>query len=234
MLARPQALTGPQTGALQRILTNVYLWMTGGLALTGVVSLGVASSPALLRAFFSNPLIFFLLIGGELALVFYLSLRIQKMSPFAATVAFASYSALNGVTLAPLFLVYTGTSIAQVFFITAATFAGMSAYGYLTKRDLSRVGSIVGMALWGLIIASLVNIFLRSEGFSLIISYVGVLIFVGLTAYDTQILKQWATQIDPSDESVYVRFSIMGALKLYLDFINLFLFLLRIMGSRRD
>ncbi|ADN02970.1 Bax inhibitor-1/YccA family protein [Spirochaeta thermophila] len=234
MLARPQALTGPQTGALQRILTNVYLWMTGGLALTGVVSLGVASSPALLRAFFSNPLIFFLLIGGELALVFYLSLRIQKMSPFAATVAFASYSALNGVTLAPLFLVYTGTSIAQVFFITAATFAGMSAYGYLTKRDLSRVGSIVGMALWGLIIASLVNIFLRSEGFSLVISYVGVLIFVGLTAYDTQVLKQWATQIDPSDESVYVRFSIMGALKLYLDFINLFLFLLRIMGSRRD
>ncbi|AEJ62333.1 protein of unknown function UPF0005 [Spirochaeta thermophila DSM 6578] len=234
MLARPQALTGPQTGALQRILTNIYLWMTGGLALTGVVSLGVASSPTLLRTFFSNPLIFFLLIGGELALVFYLSLRIQKMSPFAATVAFASYSALNGVTLAPLFLVYTGTSIAQVFFITAATFAGMSAYGYLTKRDLSRVGSIVGMALWGLIIASLVNIFLRSEGFSLIISYVGVLIFVGLTAYDTQILKQWATQIDPSDESVYVRFSIMGALKLYLDFINLFLFLLRIMGSRRD
>ncbi|MFQ3619773.1 MAG: Bax inhibitor-1/YccA family protein [Spirochaetales bacterium] len=217
------------------ILRNVYIWMSLGLALTGIVAVGVGTNPRLVYALVSNPLLFFGLIIGQLGLVFYLSARIQSMSAGAATVSFATYAALNGITLSLIFLAYTGTSIASAFFITAGTFAAMSVYALTTKRDLSGLGHYLRMTLIGLIIASLVNMFLRSSGMEWMISVVGILLFVGLTAYDTQIIKGWNQQAAyTSDESIFIRISIIGALKLYLDFINLFLFFLRFMGRSRD
>ena len=216
------------------ILRNTYLWMTGGLALTGVVALGVASNPTIVQALVSNLILFFGLIVAELILVIYLSRKIMTLSPGAAVGGFAAYAALNGITLSVIFLAYTGTSIATVFFITAGTFAGVSLYAVTTRRDLSGIGHYLIMGLWGIIIASLVNFFLRSETLYWIISYVGVAVFIGLTAYDTQIIKRWSDQYgDSLPEADYMRLSILGALKLYLDFINLFLFFLRIFGRRR-
>jgi FtsH-binding integral membrane protein len=216
------------------ILRNTYLWMTGGLALTGVVAYAVASNPTIVQALVSNMILFFALIVGELILVIYLSRRIMTLSPGAAVGGFALYAALNGVTLSFIFLAYTGTAIARVFFITAGTFAGVSLYAATTRRDLSGIGQYLIMGLWGIIIASLVNFFLRSETLYWIISYIGVAVFIGLTAYDTQIIKRWSDQHSDSVAEVdYMRLSILGALKLYLDFINLFLFFLRIFGRRR-
>ena len=216
------------------ILRNTYLWMTGGLALTGVVAFGVASNPSIVRALVMNRFLFFGLIIAELILVIALSRRIMTLSPGAAVGGFALYAALNGVTLSLIFLAYTGTSIARVFFISAGTFAGVSLYAATTRRDLSGIGPYLIMALWGIIIASLVNFFLRSESLYWIISYIGVALFIGLTAYDTQIIKRWSDQhSDSLGETDYMRLSILGALKLYLDFINLFLFFLRIFGRRR-
>ena len=217
------------------ILRNVYLWMTFGLALTGIVALGIASNPRFVIALVSNPLLFFGIIIAELVLVMYLSARIHAMSPGAATIAFSAYAALNGVTLSLIFLAYTGTSIASAFFITAGTFGAMSLYAVTTKRDLSGLGYYLTMGLIGIIIASIVNMFLRSPGMEWMISVVGVLLFVGLTAYDTQIIKTWNKETAyTADESLFIRISIMGALKLYLDFINLFLFFLRFFGRRRN
>ena len=217
------------------ILRNVYLWMSLGLALTGVVALGIASNPRLVIGLASNPLLFFGVILAELGLVMYLSARIHVMSAGAATIAFATYAALNGVSLSLVFLAYTGTSIASAFFITAGTFGAMSLYAITTKRDLSGIGNYLMMGLLGLIIASIVNIFLRSSGMEWMISVVGVLLFVGLTAYDTQIIKSWNQQASyTADESIFIRISIIGALKLYLDFINLFLFFLRLFGRNRE
>ena len=157
------------------------------------------------------------------------------MSPGTATIAFSAYAALNGVTLSLIFLAYTGTSIASAFFITAGTFGAMSLYAVTTKRDLSGLGYYLTMGLIGIIIASIVNMFLRSPGMEWMISVVGVLLFVGLTAYDTQIIKTWNKETAyTADESLFIRISIMGALKLYLDFINLFLFFLRFFGRRRN
>jgi FtsH-binding integral membrane protein len=216
------------------IIKNTYLWMTGGLALTGVVALAVASNPSIVRALVTNRLLFFAIIIAELVLVIFLSRRIMTLSPGAAVGGFAAYSILNGITLSLVFLAYTGTSIAAVFFVTAGTFAGVSLYAVTTKRDLSGIGHFLIMALWGIIIASLVNFFLRSEALYWIISYAGVALFIGLTAYDTQIIKRWSDQYgDRLGEAAYMRISILGALKLYLDFINLFLFFLRIFGRRR-
>jgi FtsH-binding integral membrane protein len=219
------------------VLRNVYLWMTGGLALTGVVAMGVASSPAVVQALARQPLLFFGLIIGELVLVIFLSRRLMTLSPGAATAGFALYAGLNGVTLSLIFLAYTGAVISRVFFITAGTFAAASLYATTTKRDLSRAGHYLIMGLWGIIIASLVNLFLRSEALYWVMSYVGVALFIGLTAYDTQMIKRWSDQLAAQGESLaeadYVRISILGALKLYLDFINLFLFFLRIFGRRR-
>jgi len=216
------------------ILRNTYLWMTGGLALTGVVAFGVASNPSIVQALVMNRFLFFGLIIAELILVIALSRRIMTLSPGAAVGGFALYAALNGVTLSLIFLAYTGTSIARVFFISAGTFAGVSLYAATTRRDLSGIGPYLIMALWGIIIASLVNFFLRSESLYWIISYIGVALFIGLTAYDTQIIKRWSDQhSDSLGETDYMRLSILGALKLYLDFINLFLFFLRIFGRRR-
>ena len=214
---------------------SVYNWMTIGLGLTGLLAYYVANTPALVRLIFGNQLIFFGLIIGELALVFAISARVQKMAASTATGLFLLYAGLNGVTLSFIFLAYTRTSIAQVFFICAATFVTCSLYGWVTKRDLTSWGGFLVMGLIGIIIASVVNIFLRSTGLYMVVSYIGVLIFVGLTAYDTQKMKNMAlAQPDGLDAAVVRKGAIVGALALYLDFINLFLMLLRIFGSGRD
>lgn len=215
------------------ILRNVYLWMAAGLALTGVVAFFVSSTPSLVRSILGNRILFFGLIIGEFALVAYLSARIHTMSPGTATLSFAAYAVLNGLTLSVIFLAYTGAVITRVFFITAGSFGAMSLWALSTKRDLSGIGNYLVMALFGIIIASVVNFFLRSSALYYLISYVGVALFLGLTAYDTQRIKEWNDRLGSSiSEADYIRVSIMGALKLYLDFINLFLFFLRIFGRR--
>ena len=234
MSDRSQHVLSAQAARERSLLRNVYLWMTAGLALTGIVALGVATNPNFVYTLVTNRLLFFGLIIGELFLVVFLSARIMTLSPAAATAAFAAYAVLNGVTLSVIFLAYTGQNIATALFITAATFGGMSVYALTTRRDLSGLGHYFIMGLWGLIIASLINIFLKSEAFYYLISYIGVAVFLGLTAYDTQRIKQMSDRMGVSaGEADYVRLSILGALRLYLDFINLFLFFLRIFGRRR-
>ena len=219
---------------VNQFIRSVYNWMAAGLALTGVVALYVASSESLIRMIFSNQLLFFGLIIGELALVFFLSARIQKIQASTATGLFLLYSALNGLTLSFVFLAYTQSSVASVFFICAATFGACSLYGMSTKRDLTSMGSFMTMGLIGIVIASVVNMFIQSSGMNLIISYIGVIVFVGLTAYDTQKLKMMAlSQPAGLDAGVVRKGTILGALTLYLDFINLFLMLLRILGDRK-
>jgi FtsH-binding integral membrane protein len=214
------------------LIKNIYLWMTAGLALTGVVSLWMVSNPARVVSMLQSG-IFWALILGEFALVFFLSARIMSMSPQAATLSFAAYSILNGITLSGLFLVYTRASLTSTFFITSATFAGMSLYAATTKKDLSGYGHYLIMGLWGIIIASVVNIFMKSPGLYYLVSYAGVLVFCGLTAYDTQmILRMSRTYSGSISGDDYIRFSVIGALKLYLDFINMFIFFLRIFGRR--
>jgi uncharacterized protein len=212
-------------------ISKVYGWMSFALALTGLTAVFVAMTPALTHLIFGNKLVFYGLIIGELALVAWLSLAIQKMSATMATSVFLGYSVLNGVTMASIFLIYTTSSIASTFFITAGTFAAMSVYGYTTKRDLTSMGNLLMMALMGLIIASIVNIFMKSPMLYWITTYAGVLIFVGLIAYDTQKIKDMnIIGNEGTDEDR--KEAIMGALSLYLDFINLFLYLLRIFGRR--
>lgn len=211
---------------------RVYWWMAVALCLTAVVAMWTASTPALQQIILGNQIVFFGLILSELALVFYLSFRIAKMSVQAASVAFVVYSLLNGLTLSIIFLAFTAGSLASTFFVTAGTFGFMSAYGYFTKTDLTRIGNICFMALIGLILATVVNIFWNNSALYWITTYVGVLIFVGLTAYDTQKIKRIGQMVDEgSDEGK--KAAVMGALALYLDFINLFLMLLRIFGRRR-
>ena len=213
-------------------MTKVYGWMTIALLITAFAAMFTVSSPALIELIFGNKLVFYGLIIGELLLVGSLVLAVQKMSPMLAALVFIGYSALNGLTLASIFLVYTAGSIALTFFITAGTFAVMSIYGYTTKADLTRIGNLALMALVGIIIASIANFFLQSEMLYWIISYLGVAIFVGLVAYDTQKIKNMSASIDVNS-SEGKRASLIGALTLYLDFINLFLFLLRLFGSRK-
>jgi FtsH-binding integral membrane protein len=215
------------------ILKNVYMWMTGALAVTGFVAYFVSVSPGLIMLIFSSRFAFYGILIAEILLVFFLAGRILKMSVSTAVLCFVVYSVLNGLTMSLIFLVYTASSIASVFFITAGTFAGMSVYAVTTKRDLSGMGHYLMMGLWGLIIASVVNLFLKSGMLDWITSIAGVGIFVGLTAYDTQIIKRWNAEA-AADETVFVRLSILGALRLYLDFINLFLRLLRLLGRRRN
>jgi hypothetical protein len=212
---------------------SVYNWMGAGLALTGLIALYVANSPSLLRYVYANRLIFFGLIIAELAIVFTLSARIDKMRASTATAMFLLYAGLNGLTMAFVFIVYTAASIASTFFVCAATFVACSIFGWMTKRDLTSLGGFLMMGLVGIIIASVVNLFIGSNMISTIVSYVGVLVFVGLTAYDTQYIKNMAlSQPEGLAAGVLRRGAIIGALKLYLDFINLFLMLLRIMGNR--
>lgn len=210
------------------VINQSFLWMFIGLITTGVASLIVVSNQTLVAAIYSNSIVFFGLIIAELALVFFLSLRITKISFGTAVMSFCVYSLLNGVTLASIFLIYTATSIASTFFITALVFGVMAFYGYTTKRDLTSIGNLAFMGLIGVIIASVVNMFLKNNMFSYILSYLSIAIFIGLTAYDTQKIKQMESEVDIKNLGV------LGALMLYLDFINIFLNLLRILGRRRD
>ena len=218
---------------INEFVRSVYNWMAIGLALTGFVAFYVANSESMMRLIFGNQLVFFGLIIGELALVFTISARVQKIKASTATALFVLYAALNGATLSAIFLIYTRTSITSTFFICAATFVTCSIYGMTTKRDLTSLGGFMAMGLIGIIIASVVNIFIGSYGMHMIISYIGVIVFVGLTAYDTQKLKTMAlSQPAGLDAGVVRKGAILGALSLYLDFINLFLMLLRILGNR--
>ncbi len=213
------------------ILKNVYLWMTAGLGLTALIAFFVASNPPLLRALVGNTMGFLLIVVGQFALVFYLSSRLDRMSQASAIGAFLAYSALNGIMLSTIFVVYAGVVIYKTFFTTALMFGGMSIYAMTTKRDLNRFGSYLVMGLWGLIIASLINMFFRSSGLEYLISFIGVGIFLGLTAWDTQKIIRMNEQYGSGiDEETFTKLSIIGALSLYLDFLNLFLFFLRIFG----
>jgi len=214
------------------LMRKVYVWMTLALIITGVTAFGVANSPGIISAIYSNSAIMWGLLIAEFALVFGISAAINRLSLATATMLFVLYSAINGVVLSSIFLVYTASSIASVFFITAGTFAVMAFIGYTTKTDLTSMGKILMMAIIGLIIASLVNVFLvKSTGFDLILSYAGVLIFVGLTAYDSQKIKEMLLTAPDAGEGAQ-KLALIGALSLYLDFINLFIYLLRILGKR--
>lgn len=211
------------------VMRKVYGKMTLGLLATAATSYLVFSSQALMSLLFSSPATIWLLFAVELGLVIYLSARIDKLSSGTATALFYAYSILNGVALTPIFLAYTGVSIATTFAITAGTFGAMTIFGYVTRQDLSKIGSYLFMALLGLIVCILVNLFMQSSMFSLLISSAGVLIFVGLTAWDTQAIKRMCAEADPTMTG---KVATMGALTLYLDFINLFIHLLRFFGSR--
>ncbi len=214
---------------------SVYNWMAIGLGITGMIAYYVSQSPGMRRLIFGNSIVFFVLIIAELGLVFAISGMVNRMSAGMATGLFVLYAGLNGVTLSFIFLAYTATSIASTFFICAGTFVGCSIYGWTTKRDLTSLGGFLMMGLIGIIIATVVNMFLKSSGMAMIISYIGVIVFVGLTAYDTQKIKNMAlTQPAGLDGAVVRKGAILGALSLYLDFINLFLMLLRIFGQSRD
>ncbi len=214
---------------------SVYNWMAVGLGLTAFVAYYVANSPAVLQVVYGNPVVLPVLIIAELGFVFYLSARIQKISASMATNLFVIYSILNGITLSSIFLVYTSSSIATTFMACALTFMACSIYGMVTKRDLSSMTGFLMMGLMGIIIASIVNIFVKSSGMAMIISYIGVLVFVGLTAYDTQKLKSMAMTLPDNASGAMIRKgAIMGALSLYLDFVNLFIMLLHIFGGSRD
>jgi uncharacterized protein len=236
-----RAETGVIDQGLRAHMLQVYNYMAIGLLITGAASIGMfklafvetaagIQPTALGQALFTGPMMWIIMLA-PVALVFVLSFGIQKMSVGMAQLTFWGYSALMGISLTTIFVVYTAQSITQVFFITAATFGAMSLYGYTTKRDLTGMGSFLFMGLIGIIIASIVNIFIGSSALGFAISVLGVLIFVGLTAYDTQKIKEMYSAND--DGTVTGRKAIMGALTLYLDFINLFLMLLRLFGDRR-
>ncbi|KAA3501120.1 MULTISPECIES: Bax inhibitor-1/YccA family protein [Rhizobium/Agrobacterium group] len=232
------AQTRAQTGAmidegLRAYMLKVYNLMALALVITGIAAFGTytlaASNEAFATLLFASPLRWVVMLA-PLGLVFFLSFRIQNMSVSAAQTTFWVYAALMGVSLSSIFMVYTGQSVVQTFFVTAASFGALSLYGYTTKKDLSGMGSFLIMGLFGLIIASIVNIFLASSALQFAISAIGVLIFAGLTAYDTQKIKEM--YFDGDEVAVAGRKAIMGALTLYLDFINLFMFLLQFMGNR--
>lgn len=219
--------------AQSTLLRSVYVWMTLALVITGFVSMYVAQSYQLVSFIFGNKLALWGMLIAELAVVFYLSARINSISFTKATVMFIIYSILNGATLASIFLVYTMSSIASTFFVAAGTFGVMALYGYVTKSDLTRIGNICLMALIGLIIATLVSMFWQNSMLQMIITYAGVILFVGLTAYDSQKIKRLLTAdgIEVTEETQKI--ALLGALTLYLDFINLFLYLLRLLGDRK-
>ncbi|CAM3780010.1 MULTISPECIES: Bax inhibitor-1/YccA family protein [Serratia] len=218
---------------IQAYMAQVYGWMTCGLLLTAFVSWYAAHTPAIINFIFSSQITFFGLIILQLGLVFVISGMVNRLSGTVATGLFMLYSALTGLTLSSIFIAYTYSSIASTFVVTAGMFGAMSLYGYTTKRDLSGFGSMLFMGLIGIVLASLVNIWLKSPALMWAITYIGVLVFVGLTAYDTQKLKAMGEQLNADDKDSFRKYAIVGALTLYLDFINLFLMLLRIFGNRR-
>jgi FtsH-binding integral membrane protein len=210
-------------------IRSVYGWMFGGLLLTAFAAMWVVMSPAMQHLVIANRLVAFGLIIAELGIVLFLSFRITAMSAGAAASAFLVYSFLNGLTLSVIFWAYSNASIVQAFLTAAGMFGAMAVYGLVTKKDLTSWGSFFFMGLIGIVLCSIVNIFLRSSGLSFVISVIGVFVFLGLTAWDNQKLKQMSTVTGPMQENV----AVIGALALYLDFINLFLFLLRLFGDRR-
>ncbi len=219
------------SSAFPVLMRKVYVWMTLALVITGFTAYGVATSPGVLQLIFGNQILFWGMIIAELALVIGVSAAINRLSLTTATLMFILYSVINGALFSSIFLIYTASSIATVFFITAGTFGVMALIGYTTKTDLTSIGKYLFMALIGLIIATLVNMFIKSEGFTYILSYIGVLVFVGLTAYDSQKIKQMLLQAPDAGEGAQ-KLALLGALTLYLDFINLFIYLLRIFGRR--
>jgi hypothetical protein len=212
-------------------LSRVYGWMFLGLLLTAGTAVGVASSPTLIETLILNRGLFWIMIFAQLGVVVFLSVRVQKMAPATAAILFLLYSALVGVTSSTIFMIYTGASIMSAFVIAAGMFGTMAVFGSLTKRSLAGVGQFMFMGLVGLILASVVNIFVFSDMLNFVISVVGVLVFTGLTAWDAQRLKHMAVALPDGRVGSY---AIVGALSLYLDFINLFFFILRLLGGRRN
>lgn len=215
------------------LMRSVYIWMALALAVTGLTAMTIATQPQIVYAIFANRAIFWMLILAELGMVIYLSARIMSMSFATAGIVFVVYALLNGVTLSSLFLAYTAESIAQTFFVTAGTFGAMAVIGFLVKRDLSAIGRFFYMALIGLIIATVANAFFHNSGLAMICNYAGVVIFSGLTAYDTQKIKNMLVQFGDRRDETVMKLALLGSLSLYLDFINLFLYLLRFLGNRR-
>ena len=233
----PQSQAYAQSSSLSAVnvyMRKVYQWMCAGLALTSVVAYGVAGSPEVQQIIFGNSLTMILLIVAQFGLVIALSAAVHKMSAGTATGLFMLYSALTGATLSSIFVVYPVGNIANAFLVTTGTFLAMSVYGTVTKRDLTAMGSFLFMGLIGIVIAMLVNIFLQSAMMDFVISAIGVLVFTGLTAYDTQKLRAFGEAAPLGDGTAVQRGAILGALTLYLDFINLFLMLLRLFGNSRD
>ena len=230
-IIRQQEMTNAST--FKVLMRKVYLWMTLSLMITGITAAGVANSPNILTLIYSSQVVMWGIIIAEFGLVIYISARLEKLSLSTATTLFALYSILNGVMLSSIFLLYSTAIISKVFFITAGTFGVTALYGYATKKDLSSLGNILFMALIGLVIATVVNVFMKSAMFDLILSYIGVIIFVGLTAWDSQKIKHMMMVQQDADESAQ-KLALIGALSLYLDFINLFLYLLRIFGRSND
>ena len=226
--------SAPRAEAINAYMRGVYQWMAGGLGLTALVAYMVASTPTLQNAIIYNPILFWGLIIAEFGLVMGISGGISKLSAGTASGLFLLYSAINGATLSVILMAYTESSIAGTFVICAGMFGAMSVYGMVTKKDLTSMGSFMFMGLIGIILASVVNIFLQSPGLNFAISGIGVLVFVGLTAYDTQKLKVMGQSAPMNDATAVRRGTILGALTLYLDFINLFLMLLRFFGQGRD
>jgi len=227
--AIPQQQEWDLTSYISKVMRKVYVKMFLGLLVTAITSFLILSSESALMFILGNSIVFYGLMFLELGFVIAISMAINKLSPALATLLFYAYAVLNGVTLAPIFLVYTESSIVLTFLVTAGVFLAMSIYGYTTKADLTKIGSILFMALIGLVVCSIVNIFLASSTMDWIISFAGVIIFIGLTAWDTQKIKQMAQETDEMNAG---KLATLGALSLYLDFINLFLYLLRLLGSR--
>lgn len=219
--------------AQNALMRSVYTWMTLALAITGLTAMYMAKSLTFINAMTQNSILFWGILIAEVVLVMYMTARINKISFTTATLLFIAYSILNGVTLSVLFLVYTMSSIATTFFVTAGTFGVMAVFGYITKKDLTRIGSLCIMGVIGIIIASVVNMFLHNSMMDMIISYVGVLLFIGLTAYDAQKIKRLLSGDDIEVNESTQKIALLGALTLYLDFINLFIYLLRILGDRK-
>ncbi len=229
--ARPGEMAGADVDVgLRQYMLQVYNYMASGIALTGLVAYGVSMSQTAMQVIFDSPLMWVVMLA-PLGMVMFLSARMHALKASTAQALFWTYAGLMGLSLSFIFIAYTGLSIARVFFITAGTFAAMSLYGYTTKRDLSGFGSFLFMGLIGIIIASVVNMFLQSSAMHFVISVVGVLVFVGLTAYDTQAIKSMYRAADTAE--VHGKKAVMGALRLYLDFINLFIMLLHLFGARR-
>lgn len=234
--ARSALSTAEQVNVTTNFINRVYGWMSGGLVITGIIAYLIGTDPAMMQKLIDNPALLWGALIGEFALVIAINAGIKKMSSAVTTGCFLLFSALTGVMLSFIFIRYSMESIATTFFVTSLTFGVMSVYGYVTKRDLTSIGNLCLMALIGLIIASVVNIFVGSSLLYWGVTYVGILIFVGLTAYDTQKIKEMSIALgaELSASDTGKKYAIMGALALYLDFINLFLLLLRIFGGSRD